>query len=273
VTSSGSSKYYLTQDFVVAEATILPFSTTLLLEIKAPKYGGNIEVIFQSKNKNHFIAKRDGNQIAAFEMISDSLAYLDIAKGEKRNFAFAFMALFVIWFENSQVNNIHKEVSRKNRRSRSKAGESGDSSKSTKSGKDNKSGKEKTKKVVHKEESIKNSLRMALSDISDTSEKSGASELSGAVEHSEETSEEKLSRVSSRAKSPRLPSIPSVGLGWTVKSPRASGVITQPLSSRREQSSNSVLNALLQRNRSTPRSDNNSEKNDVEETTQENNNK
>jgi len=146
VAGSTSSRYSLKQgDFVVAEAVLTPISTTFHFEIKSPKYGGNIEVFFQGKNKNHFIAKRDGNQIAAFEMLSDTTAYLDIAKGEKRNFAFAFMALFVIWFEDSQGNN---KVIHKYRSSRSKIGESGDSSDRSKS----KSGQErKSKKSTSKE--------------------------------------------------------------------------------------------------------------------------
>jgi len=229
--SSHLSYNLLQEDAIVAEVT--PASTNQhLLTIKIPKYGSNIQIIFE--NKTDFHAERDGNKISSFVMTSETTGYLDIAKGERRNFSFAFIALFVFWCEEvaqpASGGGI-KEV----QTSRSK-------SKSRK-----KSGREEKSKEKERSTSSKKITKISPPPDPDISEKSEESDHSENSEKSDSSSNNdiKKSRKSDKSRTTVLTSartqIP-IRSTSAIKSPR-----TDQISTRRDQSSNSVLNALIKK--------------------------
>jgi len=86
-------------DVLVGE--VVPTVTVLNFIVNNAKYGNNIEVLFQ--DKTNFTVKRDGAVISIFCKTAENVGYLDISKGERRNFSFAVVALFVYWSEASPV--------------------------------------------------------------------------------------------------------------------------------------------------------------------------
>jgi len=243
--------YYLLQEkLLVAEVT--PSTTTDLhiVNINVPKYGNNIEVYFP-QNKTDFIAKRNGKVVSTFEMTSETMGYLDIAKGERRNFSFAFMTLFVIWCD--EVAQASKEGETKPARSKSKSKNT-----SSRSGRSEEKSKEKEKEKANVSKKYKaNSPSDA--DISEKSEHSEESEHSDESENTENSdssshNDTKRKKRTSLSKTPHVisarTSIP-LRSASALKSPRGNSTVISP-SNRKTESSNSVLNALLKKIRCDP---------------------
>jgi len=225
--SSHLSYNLLQEEAIVAEVT--PASTTQhLLTINIPKYGNNIQIIFE--NKTDFYANRDGSKISNFVMTSETTGYLDIAKGERRNFSFAFIALFVFWCEEvaqpASGGGI-KEVQTSRSKSKSRK----------KSGREEKS-KEKERSTSSKK-IVKISPQEEISEESnhsDNYENSGSSS-SNDIKKSRKSGDKSRSTVLTSART-QIP----IRSASAIKSPR-----TDQISTRREQSSNSVLNALIKK--------------------------
>jgi len=231
---SDQLSYNLFQDkLLVAEVT--PSTTTKhVLNILVPKYGSDLEVCFQ--NRTDFVVKRNGIEVSKFQMTSDTTGSLDISKGERRNFSFAFMAIFIFWCDEvaqAAAGGKGGEPVTKSQRSKSKSRNIS----SSRSGRSEEKSKDTDKTI---------SLKSI--NISEKSEKSEPSDCE-CSEHSEEDSEESSSnnntknqKRSSKSKTPRVISArTSIPLRYTVKSPRGTS------NSRKKESSNSVLDALLKK--------------------------
>jgi len=259
------STYQLLQDILlVAEVTPSPAVTDHNISIKNPKYGSDLVISF--KNKSDFVAKRNGVDVTVFSMTSDTVGYLDIAKGERRNFSFGCVALIVFWCEEATLpaaasgdksTSIGKHKSFK----KSMSGKSEEKVKAS-SGRSEEKSKEKISST--KKTSAKSTPRTDLSDFSEKSEEKSANTQSGKSESSDSstkaTATDDVSKLKKRKSNPvksplRVTTVSSRNIPLrsisATKSPRVTSAIV-PSSSRREQSSNSVLNALLKKNQKNP---------------------
>jgi len=239
---------------LVAEVTPSTTSNQHVVIVKVPKYGDNIEVSFPH-NKTDFIAKRKGTVVSTFEMTSENAGSLDIAKGERRNFSFAFMTLFAFWCEElAQAPASAKGGEAKPQRSKSK-----NKNTSSRSGRSEEKSKEKEKAIPPKKFSSK-AVALSDPDISEKSEESerSASNQSEKSENSDSSSnnDAKRKKRSSTSKTPRVISArTSIPLRSTsaLKSPRGqNSMVISQTSTRKTGSSNSVLNALLKNNQVKP---------------------
>jgi len=235
------SYYLLQENNLVAEVTPSTTTDIHIVDIKVPKYGGNIEVHFP-QNKTDFIAKRNGTVVSTFEMTSETMGFLDIAKGERRNFSFAFMTLFVIWCD---------EVAQASRGEAKPTRSKSKSKNSSRSGRSEEKSKEKSKEKANVSKPYK-VTPPSDGDISEKSEESEHSEESENSENSDSSShtDTKSKKRASVSKTPRVisarTSIP-LKSSSALKSPRGNSSVISP-SNRKTESSNSVLNALLKKN-------------------------
>jgi len=172
--------------------------TKLKLNIKEPKYGSDIEVTYSSATD--FKTERGANTTSFFSMTSPTAGHCDISKGERRNFSFAVIALFVHWRD--KVSN-----------SESKSSEGSET--------------ESEKEKISQDESNQ-------SAEDEEEEKPQTTTAAAATTTKQERVVPIRNPHSTRSKSPRVPGQSNV---------------TSAANPRRDQSSNSVLNALLQKNK------------------------
>jgi len=252
----------LQETLLVAEVTPSTVGSDQHVSIKAAKYGNDIVVSY--KNKTDFVAKRDGAVVTTFTMTTDTTGYLDIAKGERRNFSFGFTALFVFWCEESSLPAAASGVGMSKSKSKIKSGKSEDKSKASKSGKSEEKSKEKIKKtsskhtpdIPEKSEKSEKSEKDEKSQEQSDDTQSGKSENSDSSTNTDDITKGKKKK--STARTPRgtvissRTSIPLRSISGSAKSPRVNSAAVVPPSSRRDQSSNSVLNALLKKNQKNP---------------------
>jgi len=273
----GTTYSLFQEDLFVGTTSPLVGSGQHTFSIAVPKYGNNLEVSF--RNKTDFEVSRDGIPFALFAMSSDNRGNLDIAKGERRNFSFAIAALFVFWsFRNERLLNENKENEKKEiekvvekavekvpdentdptssvRRKKSRSRSSEKNSKELRSTDKSKSEKpravEKSRSITDKTREISklNIPKRTLTRESECSEDFlNAEESSG--NEGDDDKRKPVRRRSSRTPRGPISARTSIPLrSSSIKSPRNALTPIQTNSARKTESSNSVLNALLQRKR------------------------
>jgi len=279
--------YSLYQDeLFVGETT--PTGVENTFNISSAKYGNNLKIKFH--NQTDFSVLRDGEPVANYAMTSDVRANLDIAKGERRNFSFAVVALFIFWTieksrqaqaepekekevekenlkeserekesEKEKENEVQKDLDRESEllkenevplKENNYADKSKDKRNTESSSTTTKRRKSKSKsREVSKE--IK-TIVIPKKGLTPRDESDPSEEFLNAEESSGNSDDEKATRKNRRksTKTPRaaLSARSSIPLrAATAKSPRINPATVNPSTSRKTESSNSVLNAILQK--------------------------